>query len=65
MLKSITSYDFLLFVSIDYTEFNVLAISNGLVDFYKIMYDTSLNVITCMCEDSVRFINYVENGNGK
>ena len=33
MLKSITSYDFLLFVSIDYTEFNFLANSNGLVDF--------------------------------
>ena len=61
MLKSSTSYDFLSFVSIEYIEFNVLANSNDLVDFYKILYHTSLNVITCMCEDSVRFTNYIEN----
>ena len=34
----------LLFVSVDYTEFNVLANSNGSVEFFKILYYTSLNV---------------------
>ena len=64
MLTSFTSYNFLIFVSLDYTEFNVLANSNGFVDFYQILYHTSLNVITRMCKDSVRFINYFENRNG-
>ena len=64
MLKSLTSYDFLIFVSLDYTEFNVLANSNGFVDFYSILYHTSLNDNTCMCKDLVCFINYFEDRNG-
>ena len=57
MLKSFPSYDFLIFVSLDYTELNILAKSNGLVDIYKHFYYTSLNVITCMCKHLFRLIN--------
>ena len=57
MLKSFPSYDFLIFVSLDYTEFNIVAISKGVVDFNQILYPTSLNAFTCMCKDLVRFIN--------
>ena len=66
MLKLFTNYDFLIFLSLDYTEFNILANSNGLFDFnriYQISYHRSPNLITCMCNDLVRFINYVENRN--
>ena len=65
MLKSFTSYDFLIFVSFDYTEFNAVTNSDGLVNFNQILYHTSLNVIACMCKDLVHFINYFGNTNGK
>ena len=63
-LKLFTSYDFLIFVSLNYT-FNVLANLNSLVDFYQILYHTFLNVITCMCKDLVSLVNYFKNRNGK
>ena len=65
MLKWFTSYEFLIFVSLDYIEFNAVANSNSLVNFNQILYHTSLNVIACMCKDLVCFINYFENRNGK
>ena len=65
MLKSFTIYDLLIFVILDYTEFDVLANSNGLVDYYLILYHASLIVSTCLCEDLARFINYFGNRDRK
>ena len=61
MLKSFTSYEFLIFVSVDYIEFNVLANSNGLVDFNQFFKHARLYGVTRMYKDSVPFINYFEN----
>ena len=65
MFKLFTSYDFLIFVSLDYSALNVLENLNGLVDFYSILYHSSLNVITCMCKDLISLTNYFEHKNGK
>ena len=60
MFNLFTSYDFLIFVSLNYTTFHVIANLNGLVDFYRIVYPTSLNVTACICQDLVSLSNYFE-----
>ena len=65
MRKSFASYDLLIFVNFNYTEFNVLENPNDLIDSDQILYHTFLNVLTYKCEDLIRFINSFKNRNGK
>ena len=65
MLQSFTDYELLIFLSLNYTELNVLENPNGSIDFYQILYHTFSNVIRCMYEDLARFIDYFKNRDGK